>query len=162
MADSNPRLARILTDLGLPSRSIKSRQVELQQRKLSASRVVIEDLSFMQVQATSRTKLHDALFDNRMTAALLQRLPALAVIVGDDVDHVRMPSWAFVALLQMVRTCNPNDVATVLNDYLPLGPKIPAMDLKLVSGVLSVLEETARSSSSTSATDSPSTKSETL
>jgi hypothetical protein len=149
----NEKVLPIIRRLGIKSRLIESKSLTIQGTRLSASRVYVEGADWLHLQGTTAVKLDQPLKMNRLTGALFQRLPALAVVKGTQIDYVRMPGWAFAALLQMAVTCNPKVVETVLTDYLPLGPQIPPMDLEIGYSVLSTLEEDARSSSSESSTN---------
>lgn len=143
MPDPNADCLDILRRLKLKGRVVKTRSVSVQGEKLSPARVRIEGADWLHLQATKSFRIDLPLKRNRLTAALLQRLPALAVVRDTQIEYVRMPGWAFAALLQMAVTCNPKVVETVLNDYLPLGPAIPPMDLEIGSSVLRALDKRA-------------------
>ena len=106
----------------------------------------------MQAAHVSNT-LYASFRRHKLVATLVGKLPALAVVRDEDVVQVRMPGWAFAALLRMALRCPPEEVETVLSTYLPLGASIPATDRLVGSGILSALEEAAQSLSSTSSTD---------
>lgn len=150
MPDPNADCLDILRRLKLKGRVVKTRSVSVQGEKLSPARVRIEGADWLHLQATKSFRIDLPLKRNRLTAALLQRLPALAVVRDTQIEYVRMPGWAFAALLQMAVTCNPKVVETVLNDYLPLGPAIPPMDLEIGSTILSALDRAEQPSSSES------------
>lgn len=148
MARPSEITTAVLGRLGLKVEEIRSKTIKIQGTPLTANRVRIHGADWIHLQSTSAVSLTEALKANRLIAALFQRLPALAVLKGREIDYVRMPPWAFAALVRMALECNPKSVETVLTDYLPLGPAIPQMDLEIGSSAVFALERDARVSSS--------------
>lgn len=151
---ANAILARAMIRLGLPAEDRRTSTVYVGGERLSGSRVEIAGLAAVFMQAAHVSNTLDASFRRtKLVATLVGKLPALAVVRDEDVVQVRMPGWAFAALLRMALRCPPEEVETVLSTYLPLGASIPATDRLVGSGILSALEEAAQSLSSTSSTD---------
>lgn len=152
-----------LRKLGLLAWAHSTPVVILQGRRLTASRSMVEGLPWLHFAATGPQGAVERLREVRLIATLTDRIPAVGVVnrTTNELVEVRLPGWAFAALLRMVGTCDPKNVRTLLEEYLPLGMAMSPEDRRLGSGVLSNLEDRARSSSSISDTDSSSTRSQT-
>jgi hypothetical protein len=138
-----------LRRLGVRSRVVKSSRVKVADHELSSSRVVPEGAEFVQLVGTTEPGRRMAEPDLRLAAALLDRVPVLAVLQRDSIAYVRMPGWVLAFLLRVVSECDPSKVQTLLNEYLPLGVMLPKGDQNLGSSIMSALEETESSSHST-------------
>jgi hypothetical protein len=151
---ANATLTKALKRLGMPADDKRTSQVYVGGHNLTGSRVEIAGLPFLMFQGAHAGSNYDrAVYRNKLIAALMGRLPAVGVIRDEELLYVRMPGWAFAALLRMALRCPPEEVETALSTYLPLAGSIPETDRLVGSGILSALDEAARSLSSTSSTD---------
>lgn len=148
-------VAKSLRRLGLPARGFSTNRVKVGGFLVTSSRASIDGLPWLHFGATTKTSLRSRVGEVNLVAALAGRIPALGVVVksSEEVDYVRLPVWAFAALLRMVMSCDPKTVQTVLSEYLPMAVQIPPTDQKLGSGIVSNLEEDGQFSSSISDTD---------
>lgn len=124
--------------------------------KLSSTRIEVDGLSWLQVTGVPAggRSIEQRYRDLRVMASLTDRLPAVGVVVTKgprrgEIDHVRMPGWAFVALLKMVSECDLNHVSTTLNEYLPLGQEMSQKEREMMASICSTLESNVTSSNST-------------
>ena len=151
---ANAVVAKAFNRLGIPTEDRRTSEVYVGGHRLSGSRVELSGLPSLLLQGVRVGGNYDrAAYRNKLIATITGRLPALAVVREEEVVYVRMPGWAFAALLRMALRCPPEEVETVLSTYLPLGSKIPETDRLVGSGILSALDEAAQSLSSTSSTD---------
>ena len=154
---SHKDLALALRRLGIRTRILTTRQVRVGSERVSGSRAVVDGVGWLHFIASTSpkaeavgTKMRRA----KLLAALTDRIPAVGILQTGELIEVRMPGWAFAALLRMVAQCDPKNVQTTLSEYLQLGTSLTPTDREIGSGVLSTLEGHGRSSSCTSDTDS--------
>lgn len=144
-------LAKVLRRLGVPSRGLTTNQMTINGRAVSASRAVVDELPWLHFGAASVVGAEERAREVALVAALADRVPALGVVdvTNEEIAYVRLPGWAFAALLRMVSQCDPKNVQTTLNEYLPLAAEMSPTDRRVGSGIVSALEEGGQFSSST-------------
>ncbi len=157
----NKALANALRRMGIDASEVRTPQVQIGTQRLTASRTAIAGMPWLHFCGAS-TQIPDKIaYRTNLVASLTDRVPAVGVLTGDELTYVRLPGWAFAAILRMVAECPTDTVTTVLNEYRPLAMTLPPSEMAIGSSILSALEGTAPSWPSTSDTDSTSTRSQT-
>lgn len=145
--DAYVTTARVLSRLGTPARAVKMPQVRVGDHRVVMSRAVVEGADWLHLGAGTTHSVAETVRDVALASALADRIPAVGVVASEDLSYVRMPAWAFAALMRMVTSCSDrNQIETVLAESLPLsGVTLSPTDRAIGSGVLSGLESGGRS-----------------
>lgn len=140
--DAYELTAKDLSRLGLRTRASKMPQVRISDHRVVMSRAVVEGADWLHLGAGTTHSVAETVRDVALASALADRIPAVGVVTGGDLSYVRMPAWAFAALMRMVTSCSDrNQIETVLEESLPLNPlTLAPRDRAIGSGVLSALE----------------------